>query len=624
MARRKDLTDDELVAQFRRRAHMGDWQPKAVVPAIRSGIELRQAKTSRRFLPATALVAILAVAAVLIVSLGGLLPARPITTAAHLPTGSPDGTRRIRCSGGLDYVVVDSTALVSDCVVIFEAGGTPTERISNPGGDQSALLVSWGDSSCNGGHWAITFERVAQVFGVTLGKTADAPPESNPPCGGVPMSVGIRMTLLTPITATDVFDLSDPPVAYDQDGDFRLMLSAGRSTYAAGEPIDIEAALRYVGTSKETISGLAEFIVFSLDQVDGTIQTTPASRLMCGSWDFEPGQTRIQPFTKMGSYDDDGPLATFFRSYFSDPVLRLPAGIFKITAGISFNPGIACPSQEALHHLSASIVITTVATSTPPPTPDPTPEPVSTPSPTADQAVVIECSEYPDPEWQWTGHATIYDETGFIDSCETTVPERPTTQVTVSNLADDMSTLRVTWTAGPCAGYQFRFAGTTGGYTLDFTPAACGFASLQSHEFRLHLQAPIDASQIEVTWRGQPLPTPEFDCPTNAIVYDETALVQSCEKFEAPATTEEIAVANARGDETVLRVIWLASTCTLKYEFRFRQASVGYALDGSLGPGAVCFATFPAPNEIRLRLSEPVDASTVMATMTYVRATPSP
>jgi len=241
---------------------------------------------------------------------------------------------------------------------------------------------------------------------------------------------------------------------------------------------------------------------------------------------------------------------------------------------------------------------------------------------------VLQCSDYPDPDWQWTGHATITDQTGMVQSCETVVAEDPTTEVSVRNVLADQTSLRISWTAGPSEGYLFRLGRAGDRYSLDYTPAAGGFASLRSHEVRLQLLQPIDASLIDVTGHGRPVPTPaviKLDCPANAVIYDQTGLIESCEKGNTPDPTDvEIAVANAKGDTTVLRVIWLASTCNLGYEFRFRQAGAGYALDGSLGPGAVCFTMFPQPVEIRLQLVEPVDASTVTPSMTYLHASPSP
>ena len=142
-----------------------------------------------------------------------------------------------------------------------------------------------------------------------------------------------------------------------------------------------------------------------------------------------------------------------------------------------------------------------VATSTPPSSADPST--AASPTSTSDAARVIECSDYPEGAETWTGHALIYDETGVVVSCQMSRPQFPTAAVTVWNLSDDLRTLRVTWIAGPCAGYEFRFTAAPDAYNLDFTPASCGFASLVSHEFLVRLRRDIDAQTIVVTWRGQ-------------------------------------------------------------------------------------------------------------------------
>jgi hypothetical protein len=56
----------------------------------------------------------------------------------------------------------------------------------------------------------------------------------------------------------------------------------------------------------------------------------------------------------------------------------------------------------------------------------------------------------------------------------------------------------------------------------------------------------------------------------------------------------------------------------------FRQTADGYRVDGTLGPGVVCFAMALGDLEVRIHLREPIDASTVTATMTYLQASPSP
>ena len=103
--------------------------------------------------------------------------------------------------------------------------------------------------------------------------------------------------------------------------------------------------------------------------------------------------------------------------------------------------------------------------------------------------------------------------------------------------------------------------------------------------------------------------------------------MDSCESLpttDGPAR-EDLAVSNLGSDLTVMRAVWLGSACDQPYEFLFHKTAADFALDGTLGPGAVCFAIYAQiPFEIRLHLREPVDAATVTATMTYLHASPLP
>ena len=112
----------------------------------------------------------------------------------------------------------------------------------------------------------------------------------------------------------------------------------------------------------------------------------------------------------------------------------------------------------------------------------------------------------------------------------------------------------------------------------------------------------------------------------SANVRDETALITSCDSLPAqPGSAEnEPSVANTDKDQTMLQVLWLGSVCSQVYRFDFHQRASGYALDGTLGPGAVCFAMAPIDLELRLHLKEPLDASKVAPTLTYLHASPSP
>jgi hypothetical protein len=108
---------------------------------------------------------------------------------------------------------------------------------------------------------------------------------------------------------------------------------------------------------------------------------------------------------------------------------------------------------------------------------------------------------------------------------------------------------------------------------------------------------------------------------------DQTGLVDSCDSIPAEPGSgqDQLAVSNPRGDETVLQLAWLGSVCSQPYKFELHATAAGrYELNGTLGPGVVCFAMAPVALELRLGLNEPIDASTVTPTMTFLHASPTP
>lgn len=150
-----------------------------------------------------------------------------------------------------------------------------------------------------------------------------------------------------------------PVTAQDDDGVFRLSLEARQDRYRAGQVIDVMAMLTYLGPDPSTVAlgpgtGL---IGFGIESDDPAIRISPAFTSDCAPWKFTRDEVVVYPFEKSGGFGEDEPLASFYRAYFADPELRLPAGTWRIFAGGGFYEGADCGDAFPYHSLSASLTI---------------------------------------------------------------------------------------------------------------------------------------------------------------------------------------------------------------------------------------------------------------------------
>jgi hypothetical protein len=139
---------------------------------------------------------------------------------------------------------------------------------------------------------------------------------------------------------------------------FELILRADKQAYAVDEPMTVGATLVYRGP-RDSIDGFGSGsgpIMFTLEQLDGPIDTGGAMNSDCARHTFVRDEVVSRPFQKSGGFSDDDPLAGFWRAFYADPQLRLPAGTWRITAATAFDLG-DCGGQPVRH--SASIVVVT-------------------------------------------------------------------------------------------------------------------------------------------------------------------------------------------------------------------------------------------------------------------------
>jgi hypothetical protein len=140
---------------------------------------------------------------------------------------------------------------------------------------------------------------------------------------------------------------ANPPIeapsisASDESGDFRLELVVEQDRYRAGQPILADATMTYIGPASSIglLGSGTGIVTTSIRQLDGAIQQGGASTSDCVRYELLRDEPMHVPFSKSGGFADDDPLADFYRAFFEDPLLRLPAGRWEISASTGFYAG---------------------------------------------------------------------------------------------------------------------------------------------------------------------------------------------------------------------------------------------------------------------------------------------
>ena len=138
-------------------------------------------------------------------------------------------------------------------------------------------------------------------------------------------------------------------------GSFRLVFELPRTTWKAGEAIDGVASLAVADVAADLGGSGGGLLGFDFAEANGARRMGYASTADCRPYRLDPGTPMTSGITKSVGFDGDDPNAAFYRAFIADPVVRLPAGDWTITAIASFVEGKDCTG--ASHTLAAPIVI---------------------------------------------------------------------------------------------------------------------------------------------------------------------------------------------------------------------------------------------------------------------------
>jgi len=143
----------------------------------------------------------------------------------------------------------------------------------------------------------------------------------------------------------------------DVDPLFAVRIRAEPAVYRSGQPIRITAWLTYTGPKAEEklVGSGSGLVLFSWEQLDGRLRQEAVATADCVPYSIKRVEPLVVPFAKAGAYQGDDPDVGFWQQYFADPVLRLPAGRYRIQALPRLTIG-ECGGPE--HRLDATVEIT--------------------------------------------------------------------------------------------------------------------------------------------------------------------------------------------------------------------------------------------------------------------------
>jgi hypothetical protein len=166
-------------------------------------------------------------------------------------------------------------------------------------------------------------------------------------------AIGCSATTPTPAAPTPA---PTPAQATNTQGSYQLVFELPKTDWRASDSITGLATLSLIG------SGGVDFgssgggpIGFGFDEVGGSRQMGPAWTADCRFDRLVAGQPKTSQITKSGGFIGEDPNVDFYRSFFADPLVHLPAGDWTITAVASFVEGTACSGES--YTLKAAVLV---------------------------------------------------------------------------------------------------------------------------------------------------------------------------------------------------------------------------------------------------------------------------
>ena len=170
-----------------------------------------------------------------------------------------------------------------------------------------------------------------------------------------------RLGLLVPLSFALVACASPAPSgpapanASQADGRYTLQLELPKATWAPGEGITGNAALVVEPGPDADVSGSGGLLGFSFSEVGGARVMGPAFNSDCAVHRLSAAHPLETPLAKSGGWGSDLPDADFYRQFFTQPGIHLPAGDWDVAVVTEFFDGRGC--DGAKHDLKSTVRI---------------------------------------------------------------------------------------------------------------------------------------------------------------------------------------------------------------------------------------------------------------------------
>ena len=152
------------------------------------------------------------------------------------------------------------------------------------------------------------------------------------------------------------YDGKATATATDVQGPYRLTFQMPSTEWHTTDAISATATLEFTGTGSVDYgsSGSGPF-AFAFEEIGGSRQMGWSMTTDCLTQHLDAGAPISSGIIKTVSWTDPDPNADFYRSFYADPLVHLPAGDWKITAVARFVEGAGCSGQS--YTLNAPITI---------------------------------------------------------------------------------------------------------------------------------------------------------------------------------------------------------------------------------------------------------------------------
>ena len=147
--------------------------------------------------------------------------------------------------------------------------------------------------------------------------------------------------------------------ADERQGAYTLGFELPKTTWKAGEAISGTATLHVASANSADVSGSGSGLIgFDFAELGGSRHVVPAQTSDCRPYRLDPDKPMESAIVKSGAFYPEQKDFEFYRSFLTDPIVRLPAGIWTITAVSSFSEGKGCTGQPRTLRADVKVRIT--------------------------------------------------------------------------------------------------------------------------------------------------------------------------------------------------------------------------------------------------------------------------